>query len=241
MEEQVLSISEIFDILKKRLMLIIVTTLITTIAAAGITYFVIDPTYTTTAKMFIGKPASGEGQTEYQSNDVQMYQKLMSTYGEMLKMDDLINKAIERGNLDITASEVLNSLTVTTGEETQVLTLSVTTKEPKLGVDILNPLIEEFMEEASQLITNSTISVLSTPKYPSVPSSPNKKMNIMVGFALGLMISVSLSLLLEYMDNSVKKKDELEALLGVPVIGMVPVYDEKDNGKHKKAKRRERN
>lgn len=238
MEEQVLSISDIINILKKRLIMIIVITLIATIAATGITYFIIEPTYTTTAKLFIGKPASVEGQTEYQSNEIQMYQKLMTTYGEMFKMDDLVNKAIDRSNFDVSTSDVLDALTVTTGEETQILTLSITTKDPELGVGILNPLIEEYMVQASDLITNSTISVLSTPKYPSEPSSPNKKMNIMVGFALGLMIGISLSIFLEYMDNSVKKKDEIEELLGVPVIGMVPEYNGKDVQKDRNAKRR---
>ena len=89
MEEQVLSIKDIGNILKKRLSMIIVITLVTTIGAIGLTYFVIEPTYTTTAEVLIGKKNSDEQGTEYSNNDVQMYQKLMGTYAKVVKSKDV--------------------------------------------------------------------------------------------------------------------------------------------------------
>lgn len=227
MEEQVLSIKDIGNILRKRISMIIVITLITTIGAIGLTYFVIEPTYTTTASLLIGKKNASEEGTEYNSSDVQMYQKLMGTYAKVVQSKDVIKRAIERGNLDLTYGQISSSLSVSTSDADQILTLSYTSKTPQEGVEILNPLIEEFDETSKEIISNGEMFVLTTPEVPSSPSSPNKKMNIMVGVALGIMIGVSLALFLEYIDDSVKTKEDIELLIEVPVIGHVPVYNGK--------------
>ena len=224
MEEQVLSIKDIGNILRKRLSMIIVITLVTTIGAIGLTYFVIEPTYTTTAEILIGKKNSDEQGTEYNSSDVQMYQKLMGTYAKVVKSKDVIKRAIDGGNLDLTYGQFSSALTVTTSDTDQILTLSYTSKKPQEGVEVLNPLIEEFDKTSKEIISNGEMFVLTTPEMPSNPTSPNKKMNVMIGIALGLMIGVSLALFLEYIDDSVKTNEDIELLLDVPVIGDVPIY-----------------
>ena len=227
MEEQVLSIKDIGNILRKRLSMIIVITLVTTIGAIGLTYFVIEPTYTTTAEVLIGKKNSDEQGTEYSNNDVQMYQRLMGTYAKVVKSKDVIKRAIEGGNLNLTAGQISSALTVITSEDDQILTLSYMSKNPQEGVEVLNPLIEEFDKTSKEIISNGEMFVLTAPEMPSNPTSPNKKMNVMVGVALGLMIGVSLALFLEYIDDSVKTNEDIEVLLEVPVIGDVPIYNGK--------------
>ncbi len=52
--------------------------------------------------------------------------------------------------------------------------------------------------------------------------SPNKKMNIAIAFLLGLMVSVGISFLLEFLDNTYNNKEQLEKELDIPVIGTIP-------------------
>ena len=47
-------------------------------------------------------------------------------------------------------------------------------------------------------------------------------MNIVIAFLLGLMVSVGIVFLLEYLDNTYKNKDQLERDLDIPVIGIIP-------------------
>lgn len=227
MEEQVLSIKDIGNILKKRLSMIIVITLVTTIGAIGLTYFVIEPTYTTTAEVLIGKKNSDEQGTEYSNNDVQMYQKLMGTYAKVVKSKDVIKRAIAANSLNLTYEQVSSSLSVTTSDTDQILTLSYTSKNPQEGVEVLNPLIEEFDKTSKEIISNGEMFVLTTPEIPSSPSSPDKTKNVMMGIAAGIALGVVLALFLEWMDDSVKKPEEIETLLETSVIGFVPVYNGK--------------
>ena len=224
MEEQVLSIKDIGNILKKRLSMIIVITLVTTIGAIGLTYFVIEPTYTTTASLLIGKKSATEEGKEYNSNDVQMYQKLMGTYAKVVQSKDVIKRAIAANSLNLTYEQVSSSLSVTTSDTDQILTLSYTSKNPQEGVEVLNPLIEEFDKTSKEIISNGEMFVLTTPEIPSSPSSPDKTKNVMMGIAAGIALGVVLALFLEWMDDSVKKPEEIETLLETSVIGFVPVY-----------------
>ena len=224
MEQHILSLKDLGNILKNRLSMIIVSMLITTIASVIITYFIIEPTYTTTATLLIGKAEDSQNGAEYNNGDVTLYKQLMGTYGKVVQSEDLIQRVIDESKLNLTTSQILNSLEVISGTEDQILTLKYTSKDKKEGIEVLNPLIEEFGKTSKEIIRNGEMFVLNTPKIPLQPSAPNKKMNIMVGIILGAVIGVVLSLILESIDDSVKSNKEIEDLIGVPVIGNIPLY-----------------
>lgn len=59
---------------------------------------------------------------------------------------------------------------------------------------------------------------------PDKPIKPNKLLNILIAFVAGLMASLGLVFLLEYLDNTVKTSSDIEKLLGIPVLGIIPDY-----------------
>ncbi|KAF1086071.1 Tyrosine-protein kinase etk [Sporotomaculum syntrophicum] len=69
---------------------------------------------------------------------------------------------------------------------------------------------------------NTTIDIASPALVPSSPVKPNKQMNVAVALVLGLMISVGLAFLLEFMDNTIKSPDDVQKHLGLPVMGTIP-------------------
>ena len=54
---------------------------------------------------------------------------------------------------------------------------------------------------------------------------------------IGVMCSVGLALLLEFMDNTAKSKEEIEEILGVSVLGILPEYTDEDKLDDFKSKR----
>ncbi|TDA65682.1 MAG: lipopolysaccharide biosynthesis protein [Clostridia bacterium] len=59
-------------------------------------------------------------------------------------------------------------------------------------------------------------------QVPNAPVKPNKKLNLAVAGAVGLVVAVGLALLLEYLDNTVKEPEDLERRLGLPLLGTIP-------------------
>lgn len=238
MKEENINISEIFEALKKRYKMIIGITLAFTIIAAVLSFFVIKPKYEVTTKLFIGKQESKNEQ--YNSNDVMMYQKLLQTYAEVIKTDDLIEKGLKEANVSYDIKDINDveaSLKVTPRADTQILEISYTGTDKDEVARVVKGITDEFIKESKQLIPNGNVKVIEKVKVPENPVSPNKKLNILIAFVLGLMVSVGLALLLEFMDNTYKSKEELEDDLDLPVIGVIPELDEETNNKDAKRKK----
>lgn len=220
MEEEVISLGEILDVLKKRWKMIIIITLISTIVAGLVSFFLIKPKYEASTKLFIGKEEGAE--QGYNQNDVSMYQKLMKTYSEAIKTRDLVGKAIKIANSNLTEDEVLEKLTVVTVADTQILQIKIKDADPNMAAIMVKAITNEFVTTSKVLVPNGNIKVIETVKVPEKPVSPNKKMNIAIALLLGLMVSIGISFLLEFLDNTYNNKEQLEKELDIPVIGTIP-------------------
>jgi len=69
----------------------------------------------------------------------------------------------------------------------------------------------------------NNITVIDKAKVPSLPIKPNLMLNLMIAIALGLATGVGLALLLEYLDDTIKLPEDMEKLLGLPVLGIIPL------------------
>lgn len=224
MEEQVISIEEIFEALKKRWKMIALITILATVISGVLSFFVIDPVYEASTKVFIGKEENSE--ESYSSSDIQMYQKLLKTYAEAIKTRDLLDSAVKASKYDLTVGQVSSGLTVVPVADTQILQIKYQSKDPKEAEVILKSISNEFIKISKELVPNGNVRVIEAVEMPERPISPNKKMNIAIAFLLGLMVSVGLVFLLEYMDNTYKTKEQLEKELEIPVLGIIPTIDE---------------
>lgn len=223
MEVRVISISEIFEVLKKRWLLLVSITLVATLISIILNLFVIKPVYETSTKVFIGKEENNlEG---YNSNDIQMYQKLLQTYAETIKTNEVIKAAINNINADLTVKGIKESLVITPVSDTQILQIKYKNKSPEIAKEVLENITNEFILLAKELVTNGNVRVIESVELPEKPVSPNKKMNITIAFLLGLTVSGGLVFLIEYFDNTFKNKEELESELDIPVLGVIPSFD----------------
>lgn len=235
MNEENINISEIIDSLRKRWKMIVLITILFTLASGLISFFVIKPEYKATTKLFIGKQESNN--QDYNSNDVMMYQKLLSTYAEVIKTDDLISKALTKSHIDRQAISVLGKLVVTPRADTQILEISYEDTDPYTAKNVVTSVTDEFIKYSKTLIKNGNVQIIQKAQVPEAPVSPNKKLNIAIAFIVGLMVSIGLALILEFMDNTFKTKEELEKTIGLPVIGVIPELSEKDIKRSSKKRR----
>ena len=220
--EESISIEEIINILLKRWKMILSITLLATLTAGIVSFFVIAPKYEASTKVFIGKEKTDSKDQNYNNSDIQMYQQLLKTYAEVIKTNALVEKAINAEGFDLTSKDVLAGLTVTPAANTQILEITYISKDRNLSKEVLDSITNQFIKTSTDLIPNGNVKIVEPAELPENPASPNKKLNIAIAFLLGIMISVGLAFLLEFLDNTFKSKDQLEQILGVPVIGAIP-------------------
>ena len=222
MNEEIIRIEDIVDVLTKRWKMILSITLAATLISAVVSFFLIAPKYEAGTKLFIGKENTQTQDQSYNKYDVQMYQKLLKTYAEVIMTKDLVGQAVESSDLDLNAEDVLKSLTVTPRADTQILEISYINVDPVIAQEVVESVTENFINYSTELIPNGNVKIIESVRVPEKPVSPNKKMNIAIAFLLGLMVSIGLSFLIEFMDNTFKTKEHIENILDLPAIGVIP-------------------
>jgi capsular exopolysaccharide synthesis family protein len=89
------------------------------------------------------------------------------------------------------------------------------------------------MKEAtvSAGLTASNVRIVDTAQVPKVPVKPRVALNLALGIVLGAAFGVGLAFLQEYLDNTLKTPDEVERLLRLPSLGLLPDYSPDGTGK----------
>ena len=224
-EEMTLDLKELFYILRKRMGLIIGITLASTIISIIISFFVLTPVYEAKMSVVIGKAETTSTDSAYSLNDVTMFQKLVKTYAEVAKSRVVAQSTLDLMNTDLEVDDLIEMVTVTPQADTQLMDITVKSTNPEEAKQVVSSLTLAFIKRAESLISNSSIEILDQPELPENPVAPNKKLNVAIAFFLGLMVSVGLVFVIEYMDNTVKTKEDVEKILNLPVIGLIPEHE----------------
>ncbi|WP_139904365.1 YveK family protein [Clostridium thermarum] len=217
-----MEIKEYINILKKRFLLIVVITLLSTFTSAVFSYLIIKPTYKADISVIIGKKEDSQA-TNYNYNDVMMYQKLVKTYSIMTTSRTVVEDVIEKQNLDLSIGEVQKMISVSPKGDTQFLTITVKSKNAETAQIIANQLAKSLKEIGQDVLSEDNVHILDEALLPTSPDSPKPLLNTAIAFFLGMMVSIGLVFLLEYLDNTVKTQEDIERLIGVPVIGIIPL------------------
>ncbi|MDO5793337.1 MAG: Wzz/FepE/Etk N-terminal domain-containing protein [Turicibacter sp.] len=221
MQYDEMTLEDIFKALKKRWLLIVSVTLMFLIGGSVfVLFFGPVPQYQSSTTVLVDYRAS---ETEVLTqNDINLSQKLVQTYTEIIKSLTILNPVIEEMDLNLTPNELLKKISVSQVNETEIIKISVTDEDPILARDIANTLAEIFSEEISHIMKVDSTSILDEAVLPTTPLAQNKVTKIAIAGILGMMVSVGLVFLFEYLDRSIKTADETEHLLGVPVLGVIP-------------------
>ncbi len=80
-------------------------------------------------------------------------------------------------------------------------------------------------------VGTNNISVVDRAEVPGGPFTPNLRKNLLMALLLGLVGGIGLALFFEHLDDTIKTADELEQLLGLPVLGVIPFARSQSGGK----------
>ncbi|MBC2581556.1 YveK family protein [Clostridium sp. DJ247] len=221
-EEMTLDLRDFFYILKKRVKLILIITIGCTLISGILSFFVIKPTYEAKTSIVIGKANTGD-KTQNNYNDIMMFQKLVKTYAQIGQSTAVADKAAAKlNNINITSGKLKSIVTVTPQADTQIVEFKVQNNNPQEAYLIMNAVTDAFMQEAKRIYPDGNVQIMDGAKVPQKPIKPKKALNVAIAFFIGLMASVGLTFVLEYMDSTIKTEEDINKYLDIPVIGIIP-------------------
>jgi capsular polysaccharide biosynthesis protein len=219
--EETISLRELMETLKKRIQLIFFITLTAIIVSGGISFFLLTPVYQSSTQILVNQAKSD--QTAYNPGEIQTNLQLINTYNVIMKSPVILEKVIADLNLNMTAGTLNEKMTVASEKDSQVINLSVLDTDPKRAAEIANKTAEVFQNEITTIMNVDNVSVLAKAEVgeSQSPIKPKPLLNIAIAMVVGLMSGVGLAFLLEFLDNTVKTEQEVEKLLGIPVLGSI--------------------
>ncbi|MBK5240616.1 Wzz/FepE/Etk N-terminal domain-containing protein [Clostridium sp.] len=218
-----------FYILKKRIGLVILITVIATFTIGLLNFYVFMPKYKADTSVIIGKEAqTDDSGADYY--DVMLYQTMVKTYSKLAISRTVVEDVIAKLDLkSLLASDLLSMIEVIPDKETQFLTFTVTSPNPKQAMDIANQFVKSLRTVSLEVYKVDSVNLIEEARLPINPDSPKPIRNTLMAFLMGVIFSVGLAFTLEYLDNTIKIKEDVE-IIGLPVIGSISLIDIKGEG-----------
>ena len=205
----------------RRKFLIVVTAFAMAIVALGYSAFIIKPNYTSTTRIYVVNRQANENST-LTNQDLQAGTYLVKDYKEIILSQDVLAKVIDDLKLNVQPSALAKKINVTVPTDTRIVSIAVSDGDAKEAARIANSLRQIAAEKIIAVTKVSDVTTLEEAEVPNFPSSPNIRRNTFIGFlAGGVLISVVI-LVVEVLDDRVKKPEDVEEALGITLLGVVP-------------------
>lgn len=225
-----IDILECLNEIKKNYRNIAIITLSFILIATVYTTFLMKQDYEATVKVFIGKQKFQNTMESYNNEEITLYQRLITTYSEIIKSKNIINKSIKDSNINslkeidekIEYKSVVGSLTVNPISNTQIIEIKYSSKNPQQSYDLLYSITENLMEYSKEIYPTVNIKVLEQVNVNNDNLMSKKIMVIGIAFIGGLIVSIGAVVMNMYFNNTFKNKESLEKELGLAVIGAIP-------------------
>jgi len=222
-EKQAVEI-DVFAMLKtlwKRKFSIVLVALVFAIAAFGYSAFLAKKEYQSTSRIYVVS-RQNQDNNALTNSDLQAGSYLVKDYREIILSQNVLSQAIEELKLDLTPAELSKKISVSVPTDTRILSITAKDGDPKEAARIANGLRNVAAEKIISVTKVSDVTTLDEAEVPQSPSSPNIRRNVLLGFIAGAGLMVVLMVVVEVLDDRVKRPEDIEELMGLTLLGVVP-------------------
>lgn len=210
---------ELFRAILKHIKLIIVLCILFGLGGFFGTKLLITPTYTASTSIYLTPQINESGALDYNSQIANS--KLVTNVVNLLTQNNIMSEVAKDVGLE-NASSVKKCVTVTNQTDTEIVTITATTTDPKLSKDIANGTVNTFIKTMQKNLNARNIEVVDKAKLSYIPSGPNVKKNTLLATMVGFVLGCGYATLRFLFDNRLRTKEEAEKYLGIPVFCEIP-------------------
>ena len=227
MKEKNIMEIDVFHLLKilwKRKLLIVLVAFVTGSVAFAYNSFIVKPEFTSTTRIYVVNRNQGD-KPGLTNQDLQAGSYLVKDYREIILSQDVLEKVATDLKLELPPKGLASKIKVTVPVDTRIVSISVTDRAPGEASRIANSLREVAAQKIISVTRVSDVTTLEEARPATSPSSPNIRRNTMVGFLAGAVVMVVTVLLVELLDTRVKRPEDIEDVMQIALLGVVPNLD----------------
>ncbi|HEM3667193.1 TPA: capsular biosynthesis protein CpsC [Streptococcus suis] len=196
--------------------------LVTAVLGAGLAFvyssFLVTPQYDSTTRIYVVSQnvEAGAGLT---NQDLQAGSYLVKDYKEIILSQDVLTQVATELNLNENLKE---NVSVSIPVDTRIVSISVRDADPNEAARIANSLRTFAAQKIVEVTKVSDVTTLEEAVPAEEPTTPNTKRNIILGLLAGGILATGLVLVMEVLDDRVKRPQDIEEVMGLTLLGVVP-------------------
>lgn len=205
----------------RKKILILVVALAT--AGIGLVYslFIAKPTYDSTTRIYVVTQSS-QGVPGITNQDLQAGTYLVQDYKEIILSQDVLREV--SNELDL-KDKLESKIRVEIPVDTRIVSITVRDTDAEEAARIANHVRQTAAQKIIDVTKVSDVTTLEEAIPATKPSTPNTKRNVLLGFVAGATLVMATILFKEVMDDRVKRPEDIEEMMGIPLLGVVPTIE----------------
>ena len=219
-----IDVFHLFKILWKRKILIALVAIVAGALAFAYSAFVVKPEFTSTTRIYVVNRNQGD-KPGLTNQDLQAGSYLVKDYREIILSQDVLEKVTSNLELDLSPKALASKVKVTVPVDTRIVSISVNDRVPEEASRIANSLREVAAEKIISITRVSDVTTLEEARPATAPSSPNIRRNTIIGLLGGTAFMVIAVLIVELVDTRVKRPEDIEDVMQIALLGVVPNLD----------------
>lgn len=188
------------------------------------TFFLVTPMYESSVMFYVNNNAISVGSTSLSlsSSDITASRGLVETYMVILNTRETLSHVTDYAGTEHSYRELSGMISAEAVEETEVFRVTVTSPSPEEAELLANSIAYILPKRISNIVEGTSAKVVDAAVIPSAPSSPSYSKNTMIGFLLGLFVSVLIIVLRELFDISIRNEEDISQCCKHPILATVP-------------------
>lgn len=226
MEE--LDLKELFNIFWHKKQYILVIIAIFMVVGLIYTSILLTPKYKASTTLLLASNQSTEGSSNTISTtqaEVNLNQKLVSTYSELIKSNKILRSVIENLGIQMTESQLKSKITVTAVKDTEIIQISVIDGNAQTATNIANEIADVFGDEVKNIYNINNVYVVDKAEVPTSPYNINHIKDIIIFAFIGAIVAFVYVLIANMLDTTIKTTEDIEKEIGLPVLASIPMYE----------------
>lgn len=219
----ILELKDYLRTLRRNWVLIVACTLLG-VVATGTASLIVKPRYVAETKLFVALQNSGSV-TELQQGNV-FSQARVESYVKTATTPVVLQPVIDSLGLDTNPQSLAQNIVASSDDKTVLITISVENESPvqaaaiaqAVGSSLVNA-VDELERPSSGQSSPVRLSIVAPATAPTTPSSPNLRLNLLMGLAFGFIVGTGLAFLRAVLDTRIRGEEDLRRITDSALLG----------------------
>jgi capsular exopolysaccharide synthesis family protein len=217
-----LGLHQLISVLLKKSWLIIVSSILCAALVLGFTYYFVTPKYESSTMFYVNNSTLSLNDVSLSTGDINTRKDLVDSYIVILNSRLFLTDVKDYAGVDHSVESLRKMISASSVNSTEIFEVVVTSPDPYEAKRIARAIEVQLPKRIATIIEGSSAKVVDSPIVAANPSSPSYVSNTIIGFLIGLLLSVVAIAVRELFDVTIREEEDVQQSCSYPVLAEVP-------------------